>query len=175
MDNLTRRNIRYICFRLQTEAEGGNKATPEETGVMSHVEEVKELMEAQPEFEGWKKFAKTWDVDEKAKLVAVNRSSSIQADWNKVLKQEAKELPTPEKKKKSRKKVTSTPASSPSRPAIHRGPGGKFVSKSTAPPPPAQDPTPPPPVSEIIPASEGSKKDESPDKAKKKNFWEMLK
>lgn len=162
MDNLTRRNIRYICFRLQTEAEGGNKATPEETGVMSHVEEVKELMEAQPEFEGWKKFAKTWDVDEKAKLVAVNRSSSIQADWNKVLKQEAKELPTPPKKKKTHKSVTQ------------RGTSGRFVSK----PDKTQAPIVP---LEVVPADEKSEKiekseeSESSNADKKKNFWEMLK
>jgi len=113
MNDLTRRNIRYICFRLQTEAEGGNKATPEETGIMSHIDEIKEQMEAQEEFGGWKKFGKTWDIDEKAKLVAVNRTSSLQTEWNKVLKKEAKDLPTVHT-------ASSTPL---------RGPGGKFISK----------------------------------------------
>lgn len=98
MNDLTRRNIRYICFRLQTEAEGGPKAKREKAGVMSHVDKIKKQMESQEEFDGWKKFAKTWDVGEKAKLVAVNRTSSIQSNWNKVLKKQAKELP---KEKKS--------------------------------------------------------------------------
>ncbi len=129
MDKLTRRNIRYLCFRLQTEAEGGPKAKPEKTGLMSHVEEIKKQMESQPEFDGWKKFAKTWDVDETAKLVAVNRNSSIQADWNKTLKKEAKELPTATKKKKS-----------PSQSGARRGPGGRFISKSV----PIQTPDVPP-------------------------------
>lgn len=118
MDKLTRRNIRYICFRLQTEADGGPKAEIEETGIMSYVDEVKNLMEGQPEFEGWKKFGKTWDVDEKNPLVAVNRLSSIQNDWNKVLKKEAKELPVTKTKK-----------------IAQRGPGGRFVSKNEPPTP----------------------------------------
>lgn len=118
MNDLTRRNIRYICFRLQTEAEGGNKATVEETGIMSHVEQVKKHMEAQEGFGGWTKFAKTWDVDEKAKLVVVNRTSSIQSEWNRILRKQAKNLPVAAKR-------DSSPPSTPP-----RGPGGKFVSKS---------------------------------------------
>lgn len=93
MNNLTRHDVRYICFRLQTEAEGGAKAKLEKTGVMSYVDKIKKQMESQEEFGGWKKFAKTWDVDEKAKLVAINRTSSIQSDWNKILKKQAKDLP----------------------------------------------------------------------------------
>ncbi len=114
MDNLTRRNIRYICFRLQTEAEGGSPAAIDETGIMQYVEEVKKSMEQQSEFEGWKKFAKTWDVGEENPLKAVNRLSSIQNDWNKILKKEAKELSVTQPKK-----------------VVQRGAGGRFVSKKT--------------------------------------------
>jgi len=159
MDNLTRRNIRYICFRIQTEAEGGNKATVEETGVMSHVEEVKKHMEEQEEFGGWNKFAKTWDIDEKAKLVAVNRTSSIQSEWNKVLKKQAKNLPVAPKKEVSQTlasaKVTVTTSTTPP-----RGPGGKFISKSkkTQTAPLAEVPSPKAEVTE----------------EKKKSFWKRL-
>lgn len=60
---------------------------------MQYVDEVKEHMESQDDFGGWDKFGKTWDVDEKAPLVTVTRKSSIQTDWNRTLKEEAKELP----------------------------------------------------------------------------------
>lgn len=156
MDKLTRRNIRYICFRLQTEAEGGNNAKPEKTGAMRYVEKVKKQMESQDEFGGWKKFGKTWDVDEKAQLVAVNRTSSIQTEWNKILKKQAKELPT-------------TPSTHPLASTPPRGPGGKFVSKKSKkqtqillPPEPVNPPAtemlvPKPPVAE-----------------EKKSFWKRL-
>ncbi len=97
MDKLTRRNIRYICFRLQTEAQGGAKAKKEDEGIMQYVDEVKEHMESQDDFGGWDKFGKTWDVDDKSPLVAVKRTSSIQTAWNKILKEEAKELPKEKK------------------------------------------------------------------------------
>ncbi|QQG41624.1 MAG: hypothetical protein HYV90_05730 [Candidatus Woesebacteria bacterium] len=135
MDNLTRRNIRYICFRLQTEAEGGSKAEAEETGIMSYVDQIKELMESQSEFEGWKKFAKTWDVGEEDPLKAVNRLSSIQNDWNKVLKKEAKELSVNQPKK-----------------IVQRGPGGRFVSKKTK----TENPVLPPPETEESPTPKKS-------------------
>jgi hypothetical protein len=131
MDKLTRRNIRYICFRLQTEAEGGPKAKPDQGGIMSNVLMVKKRLEAQEEFGGWKKFAKTWDVGEKETLVAVSRFSSIQNDWNKVLKKEAKDLPLAKEKKETPATTeiaaAETPAAPP--PTPPRGPGGKFVSK----------------------------------------------
>lgn len=99
MDKLTRRQIRYICFRLQIEAEGGNKAQPDKLH-LRFVDEVKKHMEGQSEFDGWKNFGKTWDVGNKAPLVIVSRTSSIQTEWNKVLEKEAKEFPVEEEKKK---------------------------------------------------------------------------
>ena len=93
MDKLTRRQIRYLCFRIQTGATGGAKAKAEKEGPMQYVDEVKKHMESQDDFGGWDKFAKTWDVDEKAYLVVVLRKSSIQSNWNRTLKEEAKEFP----------------------------------------------------------------------------------
>lgn len=92
MDKLTRRQIRYICFRTQTEEAGGAKV-----GKLEFASDVKKHMESQDEFDEWKNFAKTWDVGDKAPLVVVLRTSSIQTDWNKVLKEEAKELPKEKK------------------------------------------------------------------------------
>ncbi len=97
LENLTRRQIRYICFRLMTQSEGGAKASKEKEGVMSFVDEIKEHMEDQEDFGGWDKFSKTWDVDEKSPLVAVKRISSVQTEWNKILKAETKELPQEKK------------------------------------------------------------------------------
>lgn len=94
LSDLNRRQLRYICFRLQTEATGGVKALPEDTGPMLLVSEIKSNYEEQDDFGGWNNFAKTWDIDVKSPLVAVLRTSSIYTDWNKVLKAEAKELPT---------------------------------------------------------------------------------
>ena len=101
MDELTRRQIRYICFRLQIEAEGGNKAK-KDNGPLKFIDEIKEHMETQADFGGWEKFGKTWDVDEKAPLVVVIRTSSIQTEWDKVVEAEAKELPVEPKKKKKK-------------------------------------------------------------------------
>lgn len=66
---------------------------------MQFVDEVKEHMESQDDFGGWDKFGKTWDVDDNSPLVAVKRISSIQTQWNKILTEEAKELPAEEEKK----------------------------------------------------------------------------
>lgn len=112
IEDLTRRQIRYLCFRLQTEVEGGNKATREETGLMSFVDKIKEHMEEQEDFGGWKMFAKTWDVDEKSPLVVVKRTSSIYSDWNKILKEEAKELPK-EKVQEAKEKQPAAPEEIP--------------------------------------------------------------
>ena len=147
IEDLTKRQVRYLCFRLQTEIEGGNKASKEAAGLMSFIDKIKEHMEEQDDFGGWSKFAKTWDVDEKSPLVVVKRTSSIYTDWNKILKGEAKELPVTQPKK-----------------VVQRGPGGRFVSKkakteSVLLPPVSTDP--PSPA-----ASEGQSK---------KKFWEILK
>jgi hypothetical protein len=91
MDKLTRRNIRYICFRIQTESKGGENAEGE--GILSHADEVKNHMESQSHFGGWDNFGVTWDVDEKAFHVVVLLKKSIESEWNEVVIKEAKDLP----------------------------------------------------------------------------------
>lgn len=144
LKELTRRQIRYLCFRLQTEEEGGNKANSKEGGIMEFLEEVKNHMEEQEDFGGWLKFAKTWDVDEKSPLVAVKRTSSIQTEWNKILKEETKVLPAVEEKpsggeqqEKTEKKFLTNKLSEAvqekqKEPTLLRGPDGKFASKKSS-------------------------------------------
>ena len=174
MKDLTRRQIRYICFRLQTEAEGSNKAAPEKTGIMNLVDEIKEHIEMQEDFEGWKMFAKSWDVDQNSPLVVVKRNSSIYTDWNNVLKKEAKSLPPAIVKKKVNKKVSP-----------QRGPGGRFVSKKAK--TETQVLLPPEPVisspilevispPDVIPDKPSASEETTPPaKPEKKKFWEILK
>lgn len=147
MKELTRRQIRYICFRLQTEAEGGNLASQELTGVMNSVGKIKKHMESQDDFGGWKMFAKTWDVDEKSPMVVVKRVSSIYTDWNNVLKKEAKDFPQATQTTKIIEMPEPKKKNVPLRDA-----NGKFISKSKI------NQTPPP-----------SEEDE------KKGFWGILK
>jgi len=125
MKDLTRRQIRYVCFRLQTEVEGGNAATQESTGTMSFVDKIKKHMESQDDFGEWKMFAKTWDVDEKSPLVVVKRVSSIYTDWNNVLKKEAKDIPIAPQATKIIEMSEPTAKSSTARDA-----SGKFIGKS---------------------------------------------
>jgi len=104
MNELTRRQIRYICFRIQTEEAGGFQLDSE--GFLSSAPELKAHLEGQEDFGGWDKFAKTWDVDEKAPLVAVLRTSSIASDWNKEVEKTAKDVAVVTKKgRKSKVKI----------------------------------------------------------------------
>jgi len=82
MEELTRRNIRYICFRLKSEMLGESEAVGD--GIMEHVLEVKEHMESQDKFGGWDKFGITWDVDEISFLVVVALTKSLESEWNNV-------------------------------------------------------------------------------------------
>lgn len=154
MKDLTRRQIRYLCFRLQTEAEGGNKATPEKNGIMSLVGKVKEHMESQDDFGGWKMFAKTWDVDEKSPMVIVKRTSSIYTDWNNVLKKGARDFPQASQATKIIE-IPDTGAKS----APLRDSSGKFVSKSKK-------------ESSSVLVPEFQNEDQTP---KKKSIWDVLK
>lgn len=92
MDNLTRRQLRYICFRIQSEVV--DKVAMNREGVLIHAPDVREHMEEQEYFGGWDKFGKTWDVDEKAHFVIVPLKRSLESAWNKVIKKNAKPLPS---------------------------------------------------------------------------------
>lgn len=91
MDELTRRNVRYLCFRLKDEALGGVEATGD--GILVHVDEVKEHMSEQSDFGGWDKFGITWDVDVKSHFVVVTLKRSLESEWNAVVKKNAIDLP----------------------------------------------------------------------------------
>lgn len=168
--DLTRRQIRYICFRLQTQAEeGGPVASGNESGPMSLVHEIKKHMESQDDFGEWKMFAKTWDVDEKSPLVVVKRTSSIYTNWNNVLKKGAKDLPIPPQTTKiiELPEVASAEVLPPHKSTSQRGPGGRFVSKKAKVetqvllPPETIVPTP----SDVPPEEQPSKK----------SIWDVLK
>lgn len=177
--DLTRRQIRYICFRLQTQAEeGGPVASDNESGPMSLAGEIKKHMESQDDFGEWKMFAKTWDVDEKSPLVVVKRTSSIYTNWNNILKKGAKDLPVPPQTTKiiELPEVASAEVLPPHRSTPLRGPGGKFVSKKIK---ETQTLLPPKPVISStveIPATTPPANEETPLPAKpeKKSFWDRL-
>lgn len=52
---MTRREVRYQCYRLRTAADGIRAADEE-------AEPIKRYFEKQPGFGGWKNFARTWDI-----------------------------------------------------------------------------------------------------------------
>ena len=93
MDKLTRRQIRYVCFRYQNEATGGVSVAKVRGISLSVMKKIASHMVDQDGFDTWENFGKTWDVGEKAPLVVMTRTSSIQSEWNKSLKNESKELP----------------------------------------------------------------------------------
>ncbi len=90
MENLTRREIRYNCFRIQLHEVEGRPLKAE--GILKFVADIRAHMEGQDMFNGWEKFGQTWDVDDKAPLVVVSRTSSLQTEWNKVVEKNAKDI-----------------------------------------------------------------------------------
>lgn len=78
---LTRRQIRYLLFRLRTQEIGGAKApTKLPRG-------FKKSFTEQPKFRGWASFGVTWDVAEKpdSPWTIVFRDKSLEQEWNEVL------------------------------------------------------------------------------------------
>lgn len=83
LEGLTRRQIRYDCYRLRTEAQGG-----EEAGI---AQEFRAFFESQYWFMGWENFASTWDLSEDGRE-AVPRKFSEEAEWNSRLAEIAVDL-----------------------------------------------------------------------------------
>jgi hypothetical protein len=77
--SLPRRQIRYYCFRLRTEVEGGAKAEPLPEGFKEHFEK-------QEVFYGWRAFGASWDVSKVDPLKAVSRQFTIHEEWNATLR-----------------------------------------------------------------------------------------
>ena len=76
-----RQDIRYWCFRLQTEAEEGVPSTGRPRGLKPHFEK-------QEWFDGWENFGKTWDVEADDPLTARPRWRTIHEEWEDVIQQE---------------------------------------------------------------------------------------
>jgi hypothetical protein len=85
--NLPRREIRYWCFRLSTEALGGAPSTGIPDG-------LKEYFEALPWFSSWENFGITWDVKDDKPLEIIPLKQSLEKSWNAELAHLARDLPT---------------------------------------------------------------------------------
>lgn len=81
-DAKLRHDIRYACFRVQNEKNGGAKAEKEHRKIARKIEKI-------DGFEGWEKFAKTWDVSTPDPIVIVRRKWSIWQEWNQTLERVA--------------------------------------------------------------------------------------
>lgn len=86
MENLTRRKVRYWCFRFKTEKLGGDPANDSPDGLREHFENLEW-------FDSWLNFGITWDVRDDNPLVLSKLKLSHDESWINTLKSETKELP----------------------------------------------------------------------------------
>ena len=86
MFDLTRKRVRYFCFRIQNEVEGGAPAPEIPEG-------FKEYFEEQELFTGWENFAATWDVTKDDPFKLYKRRFTIHEEWNATLRAVVPELP----------------------------------------------------------------------------------
>lgn len=70
-----RKQVRYMLFRLKTEADGGPKATSIPRGFRPHFKK-------QEWFDGWENFGVTWDVEAEDPLTTRPRYESIHEEWD---------------------------------------------------------------------------------------------
>lgn len=78
--------MRYWCFRLRTQTEGGAPAEGVPQGLSEHFEK-------QDAFRGWHEFGGAWDVDEKDPLRATLRQFTVWEEWDATLRRVAVPLP----------------------------------------------------------------------------------
>jgi hypothetical protein len=81
-----RHNIRYACFRMQSEVCEGRTAEPEHHAIAKTIEGL-------PGFGGWEKFADTWDVSTPDPITLVPRKWSIHQEWLQTMLRVAQPLP----------------------------------------------------------------------------------
>lgn len=81
-----RHDIRYACFRMQTNTMGGSKPEKKHQTLAKKIEKLKG-------FEGWDNFAVTWDVSMVTPIVLVKRKWSVLEEWNQTLKRVTMQLP----------------------------------------------------------------------------------
>lgn len=87
LSNLTKRQIRYWCFRFHSESTAGTVATDAPDGLKVHFEGL-------PWFPGWKSYGVTWDVDPKNTLDIKPLKQSLVDVWNHEAIGLAREFPT---------------------------------------------------------------------------------
>ncbi len=80
-DRQVRRRIRYCLFRLNTEEAEGIPVDDIPAGLKKHYE-------SSEEFDGWKNFGVTWDVDDNDPLVTVPRYESINEAWDRQIEED---------------------------------------------------------------------------------------
>lgn len=74
----TRRRARYWCFRIQTEVNGGAKATDAPKGFRKFIESL-------PGFSSWEMFAIKWDIIGENPFMIVHRILSVWQEWDHVM------------------------------------------------------------------------------------------
>lgn len=82
----SRHDLRYACFRIQTEIRGGNKATADQWLLALPLESIEG-------FGGWRDFAETWDVAGVWPTTLVARKWSIYQEWCQTMERTAVALP----------------------------------------------------------------------------------
>ena len=80
-----KRKIRYYCFAMKTNADGGDNKT-------IIPEQLIEFFENKREFEGWAGFGETWDVQTNDPLTIFFRDFSINQEWDATMRRVVPEL-----------------------------------------------------------------------------------
>jgi hypothetical protein len=91
-----RHEVRYACFRVQNELQGGAKADEKHHAIAKEIEKLEG-------FEGWNKFSITWDISTPSPIVIVKRKWSIYQEWNQTLERVLEPLPIASIEEKPRK------------------------------------------------------------------------
>lgn len=86
LSNLTKKQIRYWCFRFNAESTNGTSAAGSPDGLKLHFEQL-------PWFPGWKNYGVTWDVDPKNSLDIKPLKESLVDAWNNEAIGLARDLP----------------------------------------------------------------------------------
>lgn len=81
-----RHQLRYACFRLQKEVLEGVECPEKHKELAQQVEKIEG-------FEGWNKFAVTWDISTPDPMVIVKRMWSIEQEHQQMLERVALDLP----------------------------------------------------------------------------------
>lgn len=81
-----KRRVRYYCFAMQRKASG-------EQDKVRVPKKMIDYFESMPQFEGWKNFAGTWDVEASNPLKIFFRNFSVHEEWDATMRRVVPELP----------------------------------------------------------------------------------